>query len=64
MDDRKSPVPLATEIDNIYEITVKGYLDENWSDWLGGLEITRDEIGNSILDLNLNLVSLTRLELD
>jgi len=25
-----------------YEIKVKGNLDEQWTDWLGGLEITRD----------------------
>ena len=32
-----------------YEIMVKGHLDEHWSDWLGGLSITRDAQGNSHL---------------
>jgi len=32
-----------------YEIKVKGNLDEHWSDWLGGLEITQDKQGNSLL---------------
>ncbi len=32
-----------------YEIKVKGNLGEHWSDWLGGLEITQDKQGNSLL---------------
>ena len=32
-----------------YEITVKGHLEEHWSEWLGGLSITRDAQGNSHL---------------
>jgi len=33
----------------LYEIMVKGILDAYWSDWLGGLEISHDEHGNSLL---------------
>ena len=25
---------------SFYEIQIKGHLDESWSDWLGGLEVT------------------------
>ena len=32
-----------------YEIKIKGHLEEHWSDWLGGLEITQDGHGNSLL---------------
>jgi len=34
---------------NTYEIKIKGQLDDHWSDWLGGLEITQDGHGNSLL---------------
>jgi hypothetical protein len=32
-----------------YQIKVEGHLDECWSEWLGGLEITRDGRGNTLL---------------
>jgi hypothetical protein len=32
-----------------YEIRVKGHLDERWSDWFDGLEITNVENGGTIL---------------
>jgi len=34
---------------NTYLIKIKGHLDDQWSDWLGGLEITQDGHGNSLL---------------
>ena len=33
----------------VYEIKVKGHLEEHWSDWLGGLSIGQDSEGNSVL---------------
>jgi len=30
-------------------ITIKGHLDQRWSDWLGGLSITNLENGESVL---------------
>jgi len=33
----------------VYEIHVKGYLDSQWSDWLGGLEVTLLDNGETIL---------------
>ena len=33
----------------IYEIRVKGILDEQWSDWLGGLTIVPQANGETLL---------------
>jgi hypothetical protein len=33
----------------IYEIRVKGHLDERWSDWFDGLEITNLQNGETML---------------
>jgi hypothetical protein len=33
----------------LYEIRVKGHLDERWADWFGGLTITLEEGGNTLL---------------
>lgn len=33
----------------LYEIRVRGLLDESWSDWLGGLTITTSDGGNTLL---------------
>ncbi len=49
MIDKKSTLPLPEDAGTIYEIKIKGHLEEHWSDWLGGLDITRDEHGNSLL---------------
>ena len=32
-----------------YEIKIKGYLDQQWSEWLGDLKIAYDDEGNSLL---------------
>lgn len=32
-----------------YQIKVAGHLDRHWEDWLGGLQITYDAQGNSLL---------------
>lgn len=34
---------------NIYEIRIKGYLDEEWSEWLGGMTIVQQEDGTSLI---------------
>jgi hypothetical protein len=49
MVSNKLSTPLVEDTDRIYQIKVKGILDKHWSDWLGGLEITQDEYGNSLL---------------
>ena len=33
----------------LYEIRIKGHLDDRWSDWFGGLTITLEEDGNTLL---------------
>ena len=33
----------------LYEIRIKGRLDESWSDWFGPLTITHTEDGDTIL---------------
>ncbi len=49
MVDKKSTSPSNDETGIHYEIKVKGYLEEHWADWLGGLSITHDAHGNSLL---------------
>ena len=34
---------------SFYKIRVKGHLDERWSDWFDGLEITNLENGEAVL---------------
>lgn len=36
-------------MDDIYRIQVQGYLDDRWSDWLGGFEIERQADGTTVL---------------
>jgi hypothetical protein len=33
----------------IYQIRVKGHLDDKWSDWFGGLSITLEPNGDTLL---------------
>jgi hypothetical protein len=33
----------------LYEIRLKGHLDDRWSDWFEGLTITLEEDGNTLL---------------
>ena len=33
----------------IYQIRIKGHLDERWSDWFDGLTITQETDGNTLL---------------
>jgi hypothetical protein len=49
MIDKKTHSPVTDNTENLYQIKLKGHLDEHWSDWLGGLEITQDGYGNSLL---------------
>ena len=32
-----------------YEIRIRGHLDEQWADWFGGLTITLEEGGDTLL---------------
>ena len=42
------PTP-RQEVEAFYEIRVKGHLDLSWSDWLGGLAITPQPDGETLL---------------
>ena len=33
----------------LYEIHLKGHLDDRWSDWFGGLTITLEDNGDTLL---------------
>jgi hypothetical protein len=33
----------------IYQIRIKGYLDSQWTDWFGGLTVTLEEDGDTLL---------------
>ncbi len=33
----------------VYQIRLKGHLDSGWADWFGGLTITLDESGDTLL---------------
>ena len=33
----------------VYEIRIRGYLSPQWTDWFGGLSITLEEDGNTLL---------------
>jgi hypothetical protein len=33
----------------VYEIRIKGHLDQKWMDWFEGLSITLEEAGNTLL---------------
>lgn len=33
----------------LYEFRIKGHLDDRWSDWFGGLTITLEDNGDTLL---------------
>ena len=33
----------------VYQIRIKGHLDSEWADWFGGLTITLEDNGNTLL---------------
>lgn len=33
----------------VYQIRIKGHLDSQWTDWFGGLSITREDNGDTLL---------------
>lgn len=43
------PSAFAQCCSRVYEITIKGQLDGDWSDWLDGLEMTASACGNTVL---------------
>lgn len=49
MVDKNTTLPVGSSTGRAYRIKVQGHLAEHWSDWLGGLAISRDAQGNSLL---------------
>jgi hypothetical protein len=49
MVDKNMAHPVALATGRAYEIKVQGHLEDYWSDWLGGLAISRDAQGNTLL---------------
>ena len=47
--DRKTPSLSNDNAGIEYEITIKGHLEAHWADWMGGLNITHDTEGYSLL---------------
>ena len=34
---------------DVYRVQVRGHLDDRWSDWLGGLDLLRQDDGTTVL---------------
>jgi hypothetical protein len=44
-----SNVPKNPEWPQIYEVRVKGHLEEDWGDWFGGVTVTLQDDGITLL---------------
>jgi hypothetical protein len=44
-----SNVPENPEWPQIYEVRVKGHLEEDWGDWFGGVTVTLQDDGITLL---------------
>jgi len=42
---------MANDLDQpmVYQIRIKGHLDRRWTDWFGGLAITLEDDGDTVL---------------
>ena len=40
---------LTPKTGTIYQIRIKGHLDSQWTDWFGGLSITLEDNGDTLL---------------
>ena len=49
MVDNNKTLPVNEDTGRVYEIKVQGHLEDYWSDWLGGLAISRDAQGHTLL---------------
>lgn len=49
MADRNATLPVTPTTGRVYQIKVKGHLADHWSDWLGGLTISQDAQGHTLL---------------
>ena len=49
MTTKQTTLPVAPPTGRAYQIKVQGHLEDYWSDWLGGLAISRDAQGHTVL---------------
>jgi hypothetical protein len=52
-EEKKTLSPMNENAEVKYTIKIKGRLDKHWSEWLGNLEISHDNQGNSLLSGNI-----------
>jgi len=48
MSNRRNPTTDPNQ-PSVYQITIKGHVGRQWTDWFGGLTITLEENGDSVL---------------
>jgi hypothetical protein len=48
MSTKPTPQPKSVQ-PTVYRIRIKGYLDDQWTDWFDGLTITLEEDGDTLL---------------
>ena len=48
MSNELEPKPTPSQ-PMIYQIRIKGYLDSQWTDWFGGLTVTLEDNGDTLL---------------
>ena len=48
MSNKLEPKPTPSQT-VVYQIRLKGHLDSQWTDWFGGLTITLEEDGDTLL---------------
>jgi hypothetical protein len=46
--DQNKQIP-APDIPNVYQIRVKGYLDQKWAEWFDGMVILHHKDGDTLL---------------
>jgi hypothetical protein len=49
MADKKTTLPVTSPTGRVYQIEVRGHLADHWSDWLGGMAISQDARGHTLL---------------
>lgn len=49
MNETHNKFPEPHDEPGIYEIRLKGHLDDEWAEWFGGLTITLEEHGDTLL---------------
>lgn len=49
MTNKNTTLPVVSSTGRAYQIKVQGHLEDHWSDWLGGLAISRDAQGHTLL---------------